>query len=314
MAANVEEIVNRALNEIGSSVTIADLSTDTTKEGKVLRREWVPVVREVLRAHTWGAVKFRSNIYPVTKSAEKVANGTFTGAATSWTFDDPPWAYNANNIIKDTDGVGALSQALSITAGKVYVISFVISSLTVGSLIAELGGVPMTAVEENGTYKFSITAVSTGDLKFTPSNTSRFILDTVSVKEMQSPLFGWSFQFEKPTSPEWLRTISLSEEDVVYKMEGKYIMSNDGPSLSLVYIGLPLATNIIDVTYFDALMDAAIALRLAAAIAYPIAANLNLAKLKMGEYMAKLGEAMTVSSQEESADTIGADDWINSRQ
>jgi len=127
-----------------------------------------------------------------TVGAEKLANGTFTGSATSWTLG-AAWAYNSNNVIKNADGTNTLSQALvdmttPIVIGESYLITFVISSLTVGTVVGSIGGEQLPSVGKNSTYTFVVTATTTAPLTFTPSNTARFVIDTISLKKLGGSL------------------------------------------------------------------------------------------------------------------------------
>lgn len=115
--------------------------------------------------------------------SEKVTNGTFTGSSTNWT-ETAPWAYGTNNEVKGSDGTGTLSQNVGAVAGEYYLVSFVISNWTVGTVTVSVGGASGTAVGVNGTFNYILKATTTGNLIFTPTNTSRFTLDTVSVKKI----------------------------------------------------------------------------------------------------------------------------------
>src|SRR3989338_9430576 len=124
---------------------------------------------------------------------EKVTNGTFTGAATSWTLGTG-WAYSANTVTKNADGTGTLSQtsaamATALVPGETYALTFTVSSLTVGSFVPSVGGQTLQTIyfrstTGSGTFTQYFVATSTADLVFTPTNTSRFTLDTISVKKI----------------------------------------------------------------------------------------------------------------------------------
>ena len=119
--------------------------------------------------------------------SDKVTNGTFTGSATGWTFDDNDWSYGGNAIEKDADGVTTLSQDVSAVAAELYELQYTLSAPGggfIGNVTPTLGGTAGVARTAVGTYKEYIRAVSTGNLIFTPTDLSRFILDTVSVKKV----------------------------------------------------------------------------------------------------------------------------------
>jgi hypothetical protein len=125
---------------------------------------------------------------PSTLGAEKLTNGTFTGSAANWTLA-AGWTYNSNAVDKDGDGVGTLSQTAGnmVTppvADEIYLLEFTISNWTVGTVVPSLGVVNGASVGEDGTYYQLILARDAGNLIFTPSNTARFTIDTVSLKEV----------------------------------------------------------------------------------------------------------------------------------
>ena len=115
--------------------------------------------------------------------AEKVTNGTFTGDATGWTLG-AAWAYNANTVVKNADGTTTLAQDVSAVADEIYRVEYAVSGWSVGTVTVSVGGVSGTARGANGTYVEYITATGTGNLIFTPTNTARFTVDTVSVKKV----------------------------------------------------------------------------------------------------------------------------------
>lgn len=131
--------------------------------------------------------------YPMLSPVDSVTNGTFTGNATGWTLGDG-WAYATDNVAKNADGTGTCSQTVPIVVGKRYRLGFWISSWTVGTVTPSIGGVTGTARGANGYYEEIFVASSTADLAFTPTNTSRFTLDTVSIQEVVGyEGLGWGF-------------------------------------------------------------------------------------------------------------------------
>lgn len=121
-----------------------------------------------------------------TVGSELTTNGTFTGNATGWTLGTG-WAYSSNTVTKNADGTGTLTPTtpLSIVGGKLYRITFDISARTVGSVTVTMGGVTCPTIQENATTRqFLVLATSTANLTFTPTNTSRFTIDNVSVMEV----------------------------------------------------------------------------------------------------------------------------------
>lgn len=114
---------------------------------------------------------------------EKVTNGSFTGGSTGWTLT-AGWTYNTNAVDKNGDGTTTLSQDVSAVANEVYKVVYTVSGWSVGTVTVAVGGVSGTARGANGTYTEYIKATGTGSLAFTPTNTARLTVDTVSVKRV----------------------------------------------------------------------------------------------------------------------------------
>ncbi len=121
-----------------------------------------------------------------TLGSEKVANGGFTGNANNWTVGSG-YAYSSNTVVHSSNGTATLQQNVSALNGEYYLLTFEVSSLTVGTVTPSLGGVTGTAVSANCISPRPCTeyilATSTANLAFTPSNTARFTIDNVSVKK-----------------------------------------------------------------------------------------------------------------------------------
>lgn len=109
-----------------------------------------------------------------------VTNGNFTGSATGWTLG-AAWAYGTNAVDKNADGTNTLSQAFSPTAGKSYKITYTISNWSVGTVTVSIGGTSGTARGADGTYTETLVAAGAGNLAFTPTDTARFTIDSVSI-------------------------------------------------------------------------------------------------------------------------------------
>ena len=116
---------------------------------------------------------------------EIVTNGTFTSNASGWTVPSG-MAYSSGAVSKTSNGTGALTQSTSHSLQREYLLTYTISNWTVGTITPTIGGFTGTAVSANGTYTERFVATSTAALTFTPSNTARFTIDTISLK----PLVG----------------------------------------------------------------------------------------------------------------------------
>lgn len=109
-------------------------------------------------------------------------DGAFTGGTTNWTFNATPWTYGTNALDKDADGTNTLTHDNFVPVpGKTYKVCFSVSGWSAGSVTPSLGGVDGTAVGADGDYVQYITASTTGALTFTPTSTSRFTIDSVTV-------------------------------------------------------------------------------------------------------------------------------------
>lgn len=150
----------------------------------------------VIRAHidqtygNWAANQYAADTSSL--GSEKITNGTFTGSASSWTLNTG-WTYSSNAVHKSADGTGTLlqtsaSMATPLVVGQMYQLQYTMSSWTVGTVTPSCGGVTMKT--DNGAFTNGNTqtryfrATSTADLTFTPSNTARFALDNISLKQI----------------------------------------------------------------------------------------------------------------------------------
>lgn len=118
-----------------------------------------------------------------TLGSERVTNGTFTGSASGWTVGSG-WAYSSNTVIKNSNGTATLSQTNVVSIGLMYELTYTISGWSVGSVTPSIGAVTLTARSADGTYTERFLASTTAALTFTPTNTARFTIDGVSVKQM----------------------------------------------------------------------------------------------------------------------------------
>lgn len=124
-------------------------------------------------------------LYTYSTLTERVANGTFTGSASSWTLNSG-WAYSSNSVSHSSNGTGVLTQTMSsIVKGKFYKLTFTISGWTVGSVTPVCGGNTLTARSADGTYtEYFLNSNASAVISFTPTNTARFTIDNVSVVEL----------------------------------------------------------------------------------------------------------------------------------
>ena len=125
--------------------------------------------------------------------SEELTNPTFTGSATGWTLGTG-WAYNSNDVAKNVDGTGTLSQTFTAVIGQRYTIYLDVLSAVSGSTVGTAtititGGTTITLTPKlrfgTASFQYSFTANATSQtVTITPTNTSRFRIDQVSVKKM----------------------------------------------------------------------------------------------------------------------------------
>lgn len=142
-----------------------------------------------LKSGTTMTFDLGGGVLDVAEGSELLTNGTFTGSADNWTFDVADWTYNANAIDKDQDGVTTLSQVPVLVAGALYKLSYVVSGAGfVGNLTPSVGGKDTTERTATGSYTDYVFATNaTSGVIFTPTNLSRFTLDTISLKRCTYP-------------------------------------------------------------------------------------------------------------------------------
>jgi len=86
--------------------------------------------------------------------------------------------------LKSSNGTATLSQSVSLSLQREYLLTYTISARTVGSVTPTVGGFTGTARSANGTYTERFVATTSAALTFTPTNTARFTIDTVSLKPL----------------------------------------------------------------------------------------------------------------------------------
>ena len=126
-----------------------------------------------------------------------------------------------------------------------------------------------------------------------------------------APAYEYQYQYEVPI--DCLRVLAVSEDtdgDTVeeYEKEGNCILSDSGT----IYI--KYTARITDEGLFDALFTSAFSIRLASALAFPLADSAKTAEDLMAVYGKVNLRAEGVNSQEAGMpDVIGADDFIQNR-
>ena len=131
-----------------------------------------------------------------------------------------------------------------------------------------------------------------------------------------NPTFEFANQFCFPTSPYCLRIVSLDYHDLVFRVEGRKILSDEA-TINLIYVG-----RVTDVTQYDTLLAETLVAKLASELAYPIIGSVSLAQNMFALYEQKLKEARFIDASEgtpasitsvTAAGSIEADTFISSR-
>lgn len=117
-------------------------------------------------------------------STNKAVNGNFATNA-NWTFGTG-WAFDAVNLEADhtVGNTEDLQEDVSAVSGEVYQVTFTVKNSTGGQVVPSIGGGTGTAVSSNSTSIQYITAVSSGNLKFTPLTNFDGSIDDVIVKKV----------------------------------------------------------------------------------------------------------------------------------
>ena len=110
------------------------------------------------------------------------------------------------------------------------------------------------------------------------------------VADSDAPAFEFAKAFSLPTDPYCLRVISLDYHDIIYRVEGRKILSNES-DINLIYVG-----RVTDSQQYDTLLTETLATALAADVAYALVGSAQLTQTLNGLYLSKLSEARFVDA------------------
>lgn len=113
-------------------------------------------------------------VYP-----DLVVNGTFD-TNTDWT-KGTGWSISGGSANHSTNGIGNLSQSITIIPGQTYRVTYRVLNYTSGTVTPTLGGVELTPRTAAGTYMEVILAVDNTGIYFATDNTARLSLDSVTI-------------------------------------------------------------------------------------------------------------------------------------
>jgi hypothetical protein len=120
-----------------------------------------------------------------------------------------------------------------------------------------------------------------------------------------APAFGYGNSFALPT--DCLRVIQMEEKDMVYVIEGRNLLTDEGTA-KIIYLA-----EITDPTQYDPMFVEALSARLAAELAIPLADSNSLYQNMMEVYRMKITDARSIDGQESGEPQIVADTWLDSR-
>lgn len=205
-----------------------------------------------------------------------------------WNFAVRRATLSLNNITGIADNGGGLCRVTSALHG--------FSS----SNKVSISGVRGTS-EANGTWTITVIDPNTFDL-IGSSFVNTYIDGGVVGLAAE---YGWTFQHLLPTN--CLRLLIINTDEDRWRIEGRYILSNES-SLQIKYI-----VDHTDYDTMDSLFHEALAAYLAWDICYRVTQNLNLKNQILEDYSGIVKRARFVDATEEPAETIGADDFLDSR-
>lgn len=130
----------------------------------------------------------------------------------------------------------------------------------------------------------------------------------VLAKNATAPAWGFDNQYTLPADPYCLRVYRLEEPDADYQVEGRRLLTNEGPPLRILYIA-----RVIDTEQFDALLVQAIGARLAFAANYKLTRNAGLTAKAWDWYRDILAEARSMDGQEGSPEEFAPSEWLDAR-
>lgn len=110
--------------------------------------------------------------------------------------------------------------------------------------------------------------------------------------DSDTPAFDWSYQFTLPTDPYCLRVMRLDYLDIEFRVEGRKILTDES-TINLVYLA-----RVEDPNEWDALLNEAIAARLAADISFAMVQSTSLTANLYALYESKLSEARFTDATE----------------
>lgn len=125
-----------------------------------------------------------------------------------------------------------------------------------------------------------------------------------------APLWKWEYKYNLPT--DFLRIVQLVGQDGSsindWEIQGGIILCNEAAPIFISYVRRETDPN-----RYDALLDEALASRLAATLAYPLSGSTSLAQAHWDIYQKKLAEARGVDAREGVPESVTPTSWLGAR-
>lgn len=183
------------------------------------------------------------------------------------------------------------------------------------SALLQVGGKRITSFTQNSNEAIVVSEVfdevRRAVLRAHPWNCAITRADLV--KTLATPVFGFSSQFQLPT--DCLRVLTLGDIGNPLVANG-YVLLSDAARFKIEGDKLVCNDSVAQITYifenknptsYDSLLYAAIAARLAAEIAWPIARSASLVEKKWALFEAKMREARSIDGMEGEHDAFVGD-------
>ena len=111
--------------------------------------------------------------------------------------------------------------------------------------------------------------------------------------DTDTPAFEFSKQYTLPTDPFCLRVLALDDPDIIYKIEGRKLLTDES-EIKMIYTG-----RVTDTSQYDVLLRETVSAALASDIAYPLVGSTSLASNLYAKYEMKLKEARFIDATED---------------
>ena len=125
-----------------------------------------------------------------------------------------------------------------------------------------------------------------------------------------APLWKWEFKYNLP--PDFLRVVTVvgvdGQEVDDWEIQGGIILCNADAPIFISYVRRET-----DPKKYDALLDEALAARMAATLAYPLSGSTSLAQAYWDVYTQKLSEARGVDAREGVPESVTPTSWLGAK-